>query len=132
MRPGKHVLESALAATYLKATASKTAAVRLSHMPTALPLYLGLIVSRLTDYHSSLTTWASNPQMEILRNLFARQAIAMAWISLKAIHLEIHQARLFEWSKPYPRSSSICRPVLLAMCEPTMLSPHSQAAAGVN
>ena len=36
-------------------------------------------MSRLTDYHSSLTTWASNPQMEILRNLFARQAIAMAW-----------------------------------------------------
>jgi putative DNA methylase len=41
--------------------------------------YLGLVVSRLTDYHSSLTTWASNPQMEILRNLFARQAIPMAW-----------------------------------------------------
>jgi len=41
--------------------------------------YLGLIASRLTDYQSSLTTWASNPQMEILRNLFARQAIPMAW-----------------------------------------------------
>lgn len=40
---------------------------------------LGLGVSRLTDYHCSLTTWASNPQMEILRNVFARQAIPMAW-----------------------------------------------------
>lgn len=41
--------------------------------------YLGFIVSRLTDYSSSITTWASNPQMEILRNVFARQAIPMAW-----------------------------------------------------
>lgn len=41
--------------------------------------YLGFIVSRLTDYQSSMTTWASNPQMEILRNVFARQAIPMAW-----------------------------------------------------
>lgn len=45
----------------------------------AVATYLGLIVSRLTDYASSLTTWASNPQMEILRNVFARQAIPMAW-----------------------------------------------------
>lgn len=41
--------------------------------------YLGFVVSRLTDYTSSITTWASNPQMEILRNVFARQAIPMAW-----------------------------------------------------
>jgi putative DNA methylase len=45
----------------------------------AVATYLGIIVSRLTDYQSSITTWASNPQMEILRNVFARQAIAMAW-----------------------------------------------------
>lgn len=45
----------------------------------AVATMLGLAVSRLTDYHCSLTTWASNPQMEILRNLFARQAIPMAW-----------------------------------------------------
>lgn len=45
----------------------------------AVATYLGLIISRLTDYQSALTTWASNPQMEILRNLFARQAIPMAW-----------------------------------------------------
>ncbi|WP_426120695.1 DUF1156 domain-containing protein [Kocuria sp. LHG3120] len=41
--------------------------------------YLAMVVSRITDYQSSITTWASNPQMEILRNLFARQAIPMAW-----------------------------------------------------
>jgi len=45
----------------------------------AVATYLGLVLSRLTDYQSVLTTWASNPQMEILRNLFARQAIPMAW-----------------------------------------------------
>lgn len=45
----------------------------------AVATYLGLVISRLTDYLSGLTTWASNPQMEILRNLFSRQAIPMAW-----------------------------------------------------
>ena len=45
----------------------------------AVATYLGMIVSRLTDYSSSITTWANNPQMEILRNVFARQAIPMAW-----------------------------------------------------
>lgn len=45
----------------------------------AVATYLALVVSRLTDYQSAVTTWASNPQMEILRNVFARQAIPMAW-----------------------------------------------------
>ena len=45
----------------------------------AVATYLGITISRLTDYQSSITTWASNPQMEILRNVFARQAIPMAW-----------------------------------------------------
>ncbi|AMT92711.1 hypothetical protein A2T55_01950 [Brevibacterium linens] len=45
----------------------------------AVATYLALVVSRLSDYQSTITTWASNPQMEILRNVFARQAIPMAW-----------------------------------------------------
>ena len=45
----------------------------------AVATYLGLAVSRLTDYSSALNTWANNPQMEILRNVFARQALPMAW-----------------------------------------------------
>ena len=45
----------------------------------ALATYLGFAVSRLTDYSSALNTWANNPQMEILRNVFARQALPMAW-----------------------------------------------------
>jgi putative DNA methylase len=45
----------------------------------AVATYLALAVSRTTDYCSSLTTWANNPQMEILRNTFARQALPMTW-----------------------------------------------------
>jgi len=45
----------------------------------AIATYLGLSVSRLADYACSITTWASNPQMEILRNAFARQALPMTW-----------------------------------------------------
>ncbi len=41
--------------------------------------YLALVVSRLSDYASTITTWASNPQMEILRSTFARQALPMTW-----------------------------------------------------
>ncbi len=45
----------------------------------AVATYLAVVVSRLTDYQSTITTWASNPQMEILRNMFTRQAISMTW-----------------------------------------------------
>jgi putative DNA methylase len=45
----------------------------------AVALYLGLSVARTVDYASNLTTWASNPQMEILRNVFGRQAVPMVW-----------------------------------------------------
>jgi putative DNA methylase len=45
----------------------------------AVATYLGLAVSRVTDYSSSICTWASNPQMEIIRGTFARQALPMTW-----------------------------------------------------
>jgi len=45
----------------------------------AVAVYLALVISRLSDYCSTITTWASNPQMEILRSTFARQAIPMTW-----------------------------------------------------
>jgi putative DNA methylase len=45
----------------------------------AIATYCALTVSRLSDYLSTITTWASNPQMEILRNTFARQAVPMTW-----------------------------------------------------
>ena len=45
----------------------------------AVATYMALVVSRLADYASTITTWASNPQMEILRSTFARQALPITW-----------------------------------------------------
>jgi putative DNA methylase len=43
----------------------------------ALGVYLAIAADRLTDSHSSLTSWTS--QRETLRNTFARQALPMVW-----------------------------------------------------
>lgn len=43
----------------------------------AVATYLGLAASRCVDYSSTINTWAS--QGEFVRNVFARQAIPMAW-----------------------------------------------------
>ena len=43
----------------------------------AVGVYLGLAADRLTDSHSSLTSWTS--QRDTLRNTFARQALPMVW-----------------------------------------------------
>jgi len=45
----------------------------------AVGTYLGLVVSRITDYSSSINSWASSPQMEIVQHVFGRQALPMAW-----------------------------------------------------
>ncbi|MCX7523430.1 DUF1156 domain-containing protein [Microbacterium sp. STN6] len=45
----------------------------------AVATYLGFAVSRMTDYQSSLSTWANQPQMEIVAHVFTRQALPMAW-----------------------------------------------------
>jgi len=43
----------------------------------AIATYLGIAVSRGSDYQSNITTWHN--QNEQIRNVFARQAIPMAW-----------------------------------------------------
>ena len=43
----------------------------------AVATYLGLVASRLADYHSSICSWHSG--RETIRNTFARQAIPMVW-----------------------------------------------------
>jgi putative DNA methylase len=45
----------------------------------AVGVYLDLAVGRIADYCSSICTWANNPQMEIVRGTFARQALPMTW-----------------------------------------------------
>ncbi len=43
----------------------------------AVGVYLGLAADRMTDSHSSLTSWTA--QRDTLRNTFARQALPMVW-----------------------------------------------------
>ncbi|MFE7128355.1 DUF1156 domain-containing protein [Streptomyces sp. NPDC057617] len=45
----------------------------------AVALYLGLASSRAADYCSTISTWSSNPQNELVRSTFARQALPMTW-----------------------------------------------------
>jgi putative DNA methylase len=45
----------------------------------AVASYLALSVSRLADYSSTIATWASSPQNELVRGTFARQALPMTW-----------------------------------------------------
>ncbi|WP_232333693.1 DUF1156 domain-containing protein [Agromyces laixinhei] len=75
----ERVLQDALAVGLSEGAPLEKGGTDASAYADAVATYLGFIVSRLTDYSSTVTTWASNPQMEILRNVFARQAIPMAW-----------------------------------------------------
>jgi len=45
----------------------------------AVATYLGMAVSRLSDYGSTIATWMPDPKNEGIRSTFARQAIAMTW-----------------------------------------------------
>lgn len=45
----------------------------------AVATYLGFVVSRIADSSSTLVTWASNPDKEMIRSTFARQALPMTW-----------------------------------------------------
>ncbi|RJP24370.1 MAG: DUF1156 domain-containing protein [Candidatus Abyssobacteria bacterium SURF_5] len=52
----------------------------------AVTFYLACALSRMTDYHSNLTTW--NPTNENVSHLFQRQAIPMAWDFCEANPIE--------------------------------------------
>lgn len=45
----------------------------------AVVTYLGLAVSKATDYQNALSQWRSDPKNEGVGHLFARQAIPMVW-----------------------------------------------------
>ena len=75
----ERVLRDALASGMSEGERLEGGGVGAAAYADAVAIYLGFAVSRLTDYSSALNTWASNPQMEILRNVFARQALPMAW-----------------------------------------------------
>lgn len=75
----KQVFRDALAAGMPEGVRLEAGGTGAAAYADAVATYLGIVISRLTDYQSTITTWASNPQMEILRNMFARQAIPMTW-----------------------------------------------------
>lgn len=45
----------------------------------AVATYLGLAISKLADYSSSVCSWSSHPKNELVVHVFGRQAIPMAW-----------------------------------------------------
>jgi adenine-specific DNA methylase len=45
--------------------------------PKAVVTYLALVISRMTDFESTICRW--HPQWEFIPNTFARQALPMAW-----------------------------------------------------
>jgi putative DNA methylase len=52
----------------------------------AIATYLAFAVDRCSDYGSTLTTWASHPKQEAVRNTFSRQAMAMTWdVSIQGV-----------------------------------------------
>ena len=75
----QHVLEDALDAGMAEGDRLEAGGSGAAAYADAVATYLGLIVSRLTEYHSSLARWASNPQMEIVVSVFGRQALPMIW-----------------------------------------------------
>jgi putative DNA methylase len=62
----------------------------------AIATYLAFAISRCSDYGSTLTTWASHPKQEAVRNTFSRQAIAMSWDYAEANFLSDAAGSLLE------------------------------------
>ena len=75
----EQVLRDALASGMSKGERLEAGGVGAAAYADAVATYLGLVISRITDYSSSINSWASSPQMEIVQHIFGRQALPMAW-----------------------------------------------------
>ena len=75
----ERVLRDALASGMSKGERLEAGGVGAAAYADAVATYLGLVISRITDYSSSINSWASSPQMEIVQHIFGRQALPMAW-----------------------------------------------------
>ncbi|MFD9678709.1 DUF1156 domain-containing protein [Rhodococcus sp. NPDC059969] len=73
----EHVLANALAGGMDEGTRLEAGGIGASAYADAVATYLGMGVSRTSDLGNSLATWSSSRDQT--RNLFARQAIPMAW-----------------------------------------------------
>ncbi|WP_103061757.1 DUF1156 domain-containing protein [Actinomyces qiguomingii] len=110
----ERVLRDALAAGMEEGDRLEAGGTGAAAYADAVATYLGFAVSRLTDYSSALNTWANNPQMEILRNVFARQALPMAWD--------------FAEGNPFATSSGSLAIMLKAVSEAVSRAPASSKA----
>ena len=72
----EQVLRDALASGMSKGERLEAGGVGAAAYADAVATYLGLVISRITDYSSSINSWASSPQMEIVQHIFA---LPMAW-----------------------------------------------------
>lgn len=45
----------------------------------AVGVYLAFVVDKISENSSTICTWASNPNMEVVRGTFSRQALPMTW-----------------------------------------------------
>ncbi|MBB1510656.1 DUF1156 domain-containing protein [Tessaracoccus sp. MC1756] len=75
----RKVLEDALAAGLTTDARLAGGGTGAEAYADAVATYLGLGLDRVTDRHSSITTWDASPSKEQVRGVFARQAIPMAW-----------------------------------------------------
>ncbi len=73
------VLRDALAAGMPEGERLEVGGTDAAAYADAVATYLGMVVSRVTDYSSSLASWSSHPKNEVIVNVFRRQAIPMVW-----------------------------------------------------
>ena len=75
----ERVLRDALASGMSEGERLEAGGVGAAAYADAIATYLGLVISRITDYSSSINSWASSPQMEIVQHVFGRQTLPMVW-----------------------------------------------------
>lgn len=61
------------------ASAAGMAVTAASEYADGVAVYLACAISKCADYGCSISSWASHPKQEAVRNAFARQAIPMTW-----------------------------------------------------
>lgn len=79
MEAREKVLADALAAGMPEGDRLESGGTGAAAYADAVATYLGLVVSRLTDYVSALASWSSHPKNEVIVHVFGRQAIPMVW-----------------------------------------------------
>lgn len=75
----KQVLKDALEAGMLAGARLEEGGIEAEAYADAVATFLGIALSRMTDYQSSLASWSNHPKNEVIVHVFGRQAIPMVW-----------------------------------------------------